>query len=145
MRGRNVFLLACFGLLLACAAFGFSSGGAPAPAARASEQPTHPLPYDAAAKGITGFAFEITGETVPTALRFGVEGASEEYCTTAATPVKLGKNSFTFDQLFTQCYTTGGDTPSGNDLLKLEWQVVTNASSTVPFDFCVTNIRALTE
>jgi hypothetical protein len=110
-----------------------------------SEEPSDPLPFDAATKGVTGFAFEITGEAVPTSLRFAVEGPSAEYCTTSATPVKVGANSFSFGKLVTECWTTGGYSPTGDDLLKLKWWVVTNAASTVPFDFCVSNVRALTE
>ena len=109
------------------------------------QAPADPLLYDAATKGVTGFAFEITGKTVPASLRFGVEGASGSYCTTSATPLTLGQNSFTFDQLFTECWTTGGESPSGEDLIQIKWRVVTNPNSTVPFDFCVSNVHALTE
>jgi hypothetical protein len=102
-----------------------------------------PQPYDAATMGIKGFTFEINGATVPTSLRFKVEDASGEYCTTSATPVVLGANTFTFDQLVTECWTTGGTPASGNGLLKIAWQVVTNATGAVPFDFCVSNVRAV--
>ncbi len=102
-----------------------------------------PMPYDASA--LSGFAFEITGSMVPTSLRFKVEDASGEYCTTSMTPIKAGANSVTFDQLVTECWTTGGTPATGAKagLLKISWQVVTNAMSTVPFDFCVGNVRAL--
>jgi len=104
-----------------------------------------PMPFDAAAAGIKGFTFEISGDNPPTSLRFKVEDSSGEYCTTSATPVKVGANTFTFDQLVTQCWTTGGTPSTGNGLLKIAWQVVTNSSSAVPFDFCVSNVRAVTQ
>jgi len=102
-----------------------------------------PMPYDASA--LTGFAFEITGAAVPTSLRFKVEDGTNEYCTASTTPIKAGANTVTFEQLVTQCWMAGGTPATGakSGLLKISWQVVTNAMSTVPFDFCVANVRAL--
>jgi hypothetical protein len=102
-----------------------------------------PMPYDASA--LSGFAFEITGSMVPTSLRFKVEDGTTEYCTPTAVPIKSGANSVTFEQLMTECWMAGGTSASGakSGLLKISWQVVTNAMSTVPFDFCVSNVRAL--
>jgi len=107
-----------------------------------------PMPYDASA--IKGFAFEITGGAdatmVPTSLRFKVEDASGEYCTPPTTkPVKLGVNSFMFSDLVTKCWTTGGVSAEGakTGLIKIAWQVVTNATGPIPFDYCVKNVRAL--
>ena len=110
-----------------------------------------PTPYDAAAAGIKGFSFEISGTTVPTSIRFKVEkpGATAdsavEYCTTSMTPILTGPNTVTFDQLVTECWTTGGTpaTEATSMLTKIAWQVVTNATSEVPFDFCVSNVRAV--
>jgi hypothetical protein len=31
-----------------------------------------------------------------------------------------------------------------SNLIKIAWQVVTNTTSAVPFDYCVSNVRALT-
>jgi hypothetical protein len=109
----------------------------------ATEMGADPMPFDAATAGIKGFAFNITGDSVPTSLRFKVEDATGEYCTASATPVMVGANTFTFDQLVTECWTTGGTPSTGNGLLKIAWQVVTNASSTVPFNFCVSDVRAV--
>jgi hypothetical protein len=102
-----------------------------------------PMPYDASA--LTGFAFELTGAMVPTSLRFKVEDGTTEYCTAAATPIKAGANTVTFDKLVTECWAAGGTPATGatSSLLKISWQVVTNAMSTVPFDFCVSEVRAL--
>ena len=55
--------------------------------------------------------------------------------------------SLNFDELITACWkpvmgaATGATTKS--TVLKIAWQVVTNDKSTVPFDFCVSNVRAL--
>jgi hypothetical protein len=109
-----------------------------------------PMPFDAGAKGITGFAFEITGEGVPTSLRFKVEDASGEYCNTKEKPVLKGANSFTFADLHSECWEmTATMNPNAeaakSGLLKIAWQVVTKTGATVPFDYCVTNVRALTQ
>jgi len=107
-----------------------------------------PAPFDASM--IKGFAFEIEGGMIPapTSIRFKVEGPSGEFCNVAATkPIKAGENSLNFDELITACWkpvmgaATGATTKS--TVLKIAWQVVTNDKSTVPFDFCVKNVRAL--
>lgn len=102
-----------------------------------------PMPYDASA--LKGFAFEISGAMVPTSLRFKIENASGEFCTPPAKPVKLGANSFNFSELMTQCWKAGGMSAESakSGIVKIAWQVVTNDKSTVPFDYCVANVRAL--
>jgi hypothetical protein len=106
-----------------------------------------PGPFVATA--LTGFAFEISGDMVPvsSALRFKVEDATGEYCNVAAKPVSKGANKFVFADLVKTCWkpptppVTAEAAKAG--IIKIAWQVVTNSSSTVPFNFCVTNVRAL--
>jgi len=45
----------------------------------------------------------------------------------------------------TKCWTTGGVSAEGakTGLIKIAWQVVTNATGPIPFDYCVKNVRAL--
>jgi hypothetical protein len=104
-----------------------------------------PMPFDASA--IKGFAFNITGGMVPTSLRFKVEDASGEFCNPATKPVKLGANSFLFSDLIKECYkptaTAATAETAKSGLIKIAWQVVTNAGGTVPFDYCVADLRAL--
>lgn len=104
-----------------------------------------PMPFDASA--LKGFAFEISGAMVPTSLRFKVEDSSGEFCNPAAKPVKAGANSFMFEDLIKECWkptataANAGSAKAG--VIKIAWQVVTNDKGTVPFDFCVANVRAL--
>lgn len=106
-----------------------------------------PMTYDATA--IKGFAFNITGTGVPLSLRFKVEGpASAEFCTPKSKPVKLGANTFMFEDLVKECWKmpepkepTAATTK--NAVVKIAWQVVTDATKTIPFDFCVADLRAL--
>jgi hypothetical protein len=104
-----------------------------------------PEPFDASA--LTGFAFEISGTKIPTSLRFKVEDASGEFCTPTTKPVKLGVNKVLFTELLTQCWkptTMSKNADSAKSgLVKIAWQVVTNAMSAIPFDYCVSNVRAL--
>lgn len=106
---------------------------------------TTPGPFDASA--LTGFAFEITGTKVPTSLRFKVEDASGEYCTPSTKPVKLGENKVLFTELLAQCWKPTATSKNADSakagLVKVAWQVVTNAMSAIPFDYCVSNVRAL--
>jgi hypothetical protein len=102
-----------------------------------------PMPFDASA--LKGFAFEITGTAVPTSLRFKVENASGEYCNPAKKPILAGANTILFSDLMTECWKVGGMSAEGakSSLVKIAWQVVTNSSAAIPFDYCVSNVRAL--
>lgn len=116
-----------------------------------------PMPFDASA--IKGFAFTIDGAAIPDAksFRFKVEGGGSEYCNTGTTvtgapmakAVKAGENAFMFEDLITSCWKPVAGAPTAAmtkaSVLKIAWQVVTNDKSKVPFDFCVSNVRAITE
>jgi len=101
------------------------------------------VPYDASA--LSGFAFEISGNLVPTSIRFRVDTANGEYCSPPTQPITIGANAVLFSDLRTECWTVGGEPgeTAKSALLKITWQVVTNSNAQVPFDFCVSNIRAL--
>jgi hypothetical protein len=106
-----------------------------------------PMPFNASS--LKGFAFEIAGTMVPaqTALRFKVEDASGEFCNPATKPVKAGPNSFMFEDLIKECWkptaTAANASTAKAGVIKIAWQVVTNDKSTVPFNFCVSKVRAL--
>lgn len=107
-----------------------------------------PLAYDAGAAGVTGFAFEITGDGIPTTLRFKVEDASGEYCTPATKAVKAGANTYLFEDLVKECWEMdAAKNPNASaaksGLVKIAWQVTTKDTMAIPFDYCVQNVRAL--
>ena len=102
------------------------------------------------ASSIKGFAFEITGEGIPAPkdIRFKVESATTEFCNFPTIKLKKGANTVLFTDLVGACYkspvpTEPLATTAQNALIKITWQVVTNTTTTVPFDFCIANIRAL--
>jgi uncharacterized membrane protein YgcG len=112
-----------------------------------------PMAFDASL--IKGFYFEITDHDdhtgmvpAPSALRFKVDDGSKEYCNTAMLKLKSGANTVLFSDLTTECWAPT-DTSSKitaeveKKFIKIAWQVVTNSSATVPFDFCVGNVKAL--
>jgi hypothetical protein len=116
----------------------------------ATDPPTGgtPLTYDASA--LKGFSFEITGNVVPapSAFRFKLDDGSTEFCNPASSKLKVGVNTFLFSDLVASCWTTPNPTgptaqTAQSRLIKLVWQVVTNTSAPVPYDFCVSNLRAL--
>ena len=104
-----------------------------------------PVPFNASA--LQGFSFEISGDIVPgpSGLRFQVEGPDGKFCNYPAVKLRLGLNTVLFSDLATSCWSSGSDTAerAKSALISIEWMIVTNASSTVPFDFCVSNVRAV--
>jgi hypothetical protein len=122
------------------AAIGLNLNQAINPETRMGEAP---LPYDAS--GLDGFSFEVTGPGVPASLRFKVETAAAEFCSPPPRPVRLGSNSFRFDELLEHCWAPGGMSAEAakSQIVKIAWQVVTNSAAEVPFDFCVGSLRAL--
>jgi hypothetical protein len=110
-----------------------------------------PVPFDASA--ITGFAFDIGPGTdgvmtvpLPSQFRFNIEDATTQYCTASAKGVAPGPNIKHFTDVESMCYAmTPGPmaTTIQKGVVKISWQVVTNTGSTVPFDFCISNVRAL--
>ncbi|HET7542340.1 MAG TPA: hypothetical protein VFK05_20870, partial [Polyangiaceae bacterium] len=107
-----------------------------------------PAPFDASA--LQGFSFELTGNVLPgpNALRFVVENEDKQFCNPSSVKLRAGSNTVLFSELFSRCFTTTDPPqPSAETvksaLIRISWQVVTNSSSTTPFDFCVSNVRAL--
>jgi hypothetical protein len=101
------------------------------------------LPWSRGA--VTGFSFNITGPMIPASLRFQATtpGGATIYCVNDTAP---GANSIQLGTLVTACYGTTGNTPlaAATTLEALQWQVVTAADASTPFDFCIENLTALT-
>lgn len=109
-----------------------------------------PLKFDAT--HLKGFSFTIsgsaTGEMIPTTLRFKVEDGTTEYCTWKT--IGKGPNTVLFSELETKCWehakgTGTSATTAQSGIIKIAWQVVTNTGGTIPFDYCVTDVRAITD
>ena len=118
-----------------------------------------PINYDASM--LSGFSFDVTGNTVPAgaSFRFKVvhpttadtsdSAPVTEYCNVPTKKVVLGTNTFLFTDLVKACYAITTDPPNEvatvgqNAIKQIAWQVVTNTQATVPFDFCISNIKAL--
>jgi len=107
-----------------------------------------PLPYDATANNVVGFAFTIGG-TNPTPLegelRFNVKvnGDTNNYC---ATIPAAGNNEFMLTELYQSCWDrdTSAPTPDPSKLEALHWQYVTKEELTYTFDICITALSTIT-
>jgi hypothetical protein len=96
-----------------------------------------------------GFAFEISGSTVPPFLRFQVMREGDDtFCSLPSKQVVLGPNTFLFSELIHDCFRVDespGPTAETvkTNLIKIAWQVSTSLETTIPFDLCVSNLRAI--
>jgi hypothetical protein len=112
-----------------------------------TEMGADPMPFNASA--IKGFSFKISGTAVPVSLRFKVEDASGEFCSPKTVPVKLGENTIMLSQLIKECWkpvaTAANADSAKSALIKIAWQVVTDTTASIPFDYCVEELRAVTQ
>lgn len=100
---------------------------------------------------LKGFAFELDGSSVPRPgyLRFQIETEDRLFCNLRTVKIVRGENQLLFDELEEDCFLYPTDPPRPtvdsvqSDLLKISWHVLTNTESTVPFDLCVSNVRAI--
>jgi hypothetical protein len=106
------------------------------------------MPFDGSS--IKGFAFNIDGPMIPATLRFKVEGPGEqEFCTPPAKLVQNGANSFMLTDLVSKCWEKDAATKNPNaetiksTMVKIAWQVTTKDTMAIPFDYCVSDVRAL--
>lgn len=101
--------------------------------------------YDAAAHGVLGFGFDITGSTGG-ALRFVTKqfGVHDGFCVNMVPECASDCSvEFRLDELHQNCWLPGGPLPDPQSLSALEWQITTNANAPVDFDFCIENLHAV--
>lgn len=107
-----------------------------------------PLPFDGSS--ITAFSFNVSGPQIPSGMRFVIEASMDggattaDYCTTSAMQLTEGINTRNIADLVTECWgSTGMPMANQMGLMKIAWQVVTNAGAAVPFDYCIDNVIAI--
>lgn len=119
---------------------------------RVGDDPVDPQPFDASA--ITGFAFDVEGPLVPRVVRFELETDQTDddpvYCkTTSSDEPASSHREVRIEELTQRCYAGGRRGESATTVkeraLRLRWHVITNSTGDVPFDFCVSNVHALTD
>lgn len=102
-----------------------------------------PRPYDAAAAGVKGFAFTITGPVIPPVIRFSAQevGSPENHCI----DVGSGDSSVPFSSLARECWSPGASVWSLDEsrVDDLRWFITSDSSASHPFDFCLENFRAI--
>jgi hypothetical protein len=113
--------------------------------------------YDAVAHGVTGFSFHIdmtgppTGGQMrvefPTYAMMGVTDINAAYWGGASTDLspftKAGDFSFTLAEVGGPHYATSPPAFDPTKILSMQFHVVANTSSTVPFTYCISNVQAL--
>jgi len=110
-------------------------------------------PWDATAHNVVGFSFDI--DNVPTK-GFRVEfalvpnGGDNPYWGGAASntsPVKAGNNVVMFADVGGPMYvkSTARIAPDWKQLLSIQFHVSTNNMAAVPFDYCISNLKAIVQ
>jgi hypothetical protein len=98
-------------------------------------------PWDAATQGISGVSFNISELPAGTETRIIFsDGAGVDHCATSAA---AGANTFAFTDTSVDCWEAGGATPSASSIVSVKWQVATNAESSHPFSFCITDLQVI--
>jgi len=113
------------------------------------------LPYDATANNVTGFSFHIdtppTGGQMrvefPTSAVMGTTDINAAYWGGAGANLspftKAGDYQVKFTDVGGPMYLTSPTPFDPTKILSVQFHVVTNTSSTIPFSYCVSNVKAL--
>jgi hypothetical protein len=113
--------------------------------------------WDAAAKGVTGFSFTIESPPIggqmrvefPTNAIPGTTDINAAYwggATMNLSPFTTsGTYSFKWSDVGGPMYLAGASPFDNTKILSMQFHVVTNTSSTIAFDYCISNLKALTD
>jgi hypothetical protein len=121
-------------------------------------------PFNRAVAGqgtLGGFVFTLTGTQIPPAasIRFkttfpsapgSTTASTQEFCLplTAAQPAPNAAGGTTYTATINsqtaECWNAGGVAFSSAELLSLQLQIVTSTTAAVPFNFCISDLRAIT-
>lgn len=104
--------------------------------------------YVPATYNVVGFSFGLSGTELPSALQVGYHTfgtTSEEYCTTIFDPVTAG-NTVDISTSRLDCWVAGGAAAStSTSYQSLQFQLPVNYfADGQAFNFCITNVRAIT-
>jgi hypothetical protein len=104
--------------------------------------------YDATANGLTGISVKLSGATIPAEMRFKFKmiGINDSYCSEVKNPTSGQAIMLHTGDAIHNCWAP--DSASTLDVTMIEnyeVQVVSQTSMAVPFDICLTEIKALTD
>ncbi len=103
--------------------------------------------YVPASYGVIGFSFGLSGTELPSALQVGYHtlGDTAEYCSTIFNPSTAG-NTVDISTSQLDCWQTGGAFAlTSTSYQSLQFQLPVNYfENGQAFDFCITNVRAIT-
>ena len=99
------------------------------------------------AGSVTGFSYTLTpngGVALPE-LRFTVDFVGKAQGDTFCDPI-AGATSTLLADVGQSCWTQPTTVPLPNvDLLSIQWSLIPSQTADVPFDFCITNLRAIVQ
>jgi hypothetical protein len=101
------------------------------------------LPYDAVAHGVTGIAFTISG-TPAVGVRVLFPAVTQETDPRYVTIIGGGDVSVRFSQATLGYDPTDTVPVNVTELLNIDWGVASNVSNSVPYRFCISNLRVIT-
>jgi hypothetical protein len=113
--------------------------------------------WDATAHGVTGFSFQIDSPPIggqmrvefPTNAFPGTTDINAAYwggATMNLSPFTMaGTYSFKWSEVGGPMYLAGASPFDNTKILSMQFHVVTNTSSTIDFNYCISNLKALTD
>jgi len=116
------------------------------PAGGGEALPASGWPQVSPAGRVTGFAYTLTpnaGTALPT-LRFTVDFIGKPAGTTYCQPLAPTATSSTLSSVVQDCWNMGAAVAvPGGDLLTIAWSIIPSETAPTPFNFCVSNVRAV--
>jgi hypothetical protein len=96
--------------------------------------------WNATAAGASGVSFNITELPTGTDTRVIFTTAAGSYCAVLAS---AGQQTVKFADTSLDCWEAGGASPTETGIISVRWQVVSNADSAHPFDFCIDGLAVV--
>ncbi|MDX2055642.1 MAG: hypothetical protein SFV15_24785 [Polyangiaceae bacterium] len=100
------------------------------------------LPYNAASKGVKGFSFTLTG-TAP-GLRVNLPTPSTATDSNFKAGV-VGQNTVLFTEAMQGSWVTTKTPIDASQVLSIQFQIPSTMQGAVAFDFCIENLKAITQ
>jgi hypothetical protein len=104
------------------------------------------MPYDTTAHGVVGFCFNLSGTTIPsTTIRvaFPTQNNNDNaYFSAVSTP---GQHTVLFSDTAQGSWVTAKSAFEPKAVMLLQFQIPSSTSASVPWDFCIDGLTAITQ
>jgi hypothetical protein len=102
-------------------------------------------PYDATAQGVVGFCFQLSGSAIPPGLRLAFTTTTSGDDAPFKAISGTGSHTVLFSQTGPGSWFKNTSPLDTHNLVLMQFQIPSMAGQTVPWDFCVTGMTALTQ